>query len=251
MSNLQVFENEMFGSIRVIFVDENPWFVGKEVAKALGYKDTSDALKRHVDSEDKLGRRFTDSGQSREMITINESGLYSLIMASKLPEAKAFKRWVTSEVLPSIRKHGGYIAGQEKMDDLELLSRAVLVANSVIEEKQKVIESQQSQIAEMDPKAKYYDALVACNHLTNFRDTAKLLGLGQKAFINWLLEKKFLYRDKRQRLLPYSIKNRGYFRIKEWGYGIEKAGVQTLITAKGRTHFLDLLDKEGLLVINT
>lgn len=247
MNNLQVFENNTFGSIRTIIINDAPWFVGKDVAEALGYSNSRDAIRKHVDDEDRGVAKCDTPGGMQDLAVINESGLYSLIMSSKLPEAKAFKRWVTSEVLPSIRKHGGYIAGQENMDDLELLSRAVLVANSVIEEKQKVIESQQSQIEEMDPKAKYYDALVACNHLTNFRDTAKLLGLGQKVFINWLLEKKFLYRDKRQRLLPYSVKNRGFFRIKEWGYGIERAGVQTLVTAKGRSRFLELLDQDGLL----
>ena len=89
-------------------VEEVPYFVGKDVAEILGYKDTSDAIKRHVDDEDKLTRRFTDSGQSREMYIVNESGLYSLILSSKLPSAKHFKKWVTSEVLPSIHKHGIY-----------------------------------------------------------------------------------------------------------------------------------------------
>ena len=108
MRALQIFENAEFGKIRTVVLDGEPWFVGKDVATALGYKDTSDALKKHVDEEDKLTRRFADSGQIREMYVINESGVYSLVFSSKLPTAKAFKRWVTSEVLPSIRKTGGY-----------------------------------------------------------------------------------------------------------------------------------------------
>lgn len=108
MNELKIFSNNDFGEIRTVTIDGEPWFVGKDVAEALGYRDTSDALKKHVDIEDKLTRRFADSGQNREMHIINESGLYSLILGSKLPTAKKFKRWVTSEVLPSIRKTGSY-----------------------------------------------------------------------------------------------------------------------------------------------
>ena len=105
--------------IRTLEIDGKPYFVGKDVAQILGYKDTSDALKKHVDEEDKLTRRFADSGQNREMYIVNESGLYSLILSSKLESSKRFKRWVTSEVLPSIRKSGGYIAGREQRKELE------------------------------------------------------------------------------------------------------------------------------------
>lgn len=104
-----VFNHPQFGELRTVEIDGEPWFVGKDVAAALGYKDTSDALKKHVESDDKLTRCFTDSGQNRKMYIINESGLYSLILSSKLPSAKEFKHWVTSEVLPSIRKTGGYV----------------------------------------------------------------------------------------------------------------------------------------------
>lgn len=118
MNEIKVFENEQFGEIRTVTIDGQPWFVGKDVASILGYKDTSDALKKHVDSEDKLSRRFADSGQTRAMYIINESGLYSLIISSKLPSAKQFKRWVTSEVLPSIRKYGAY-ATEETLNRVE------------------------------------------------------------------------------------------------------------------------------------
>lgn len=110
MNNLQIFNSPDFGQVRTIQQNGEPWFVGKDVAEILGYKDTSDAMKKHVDIEDKLTRRFADSGQNREMYIINESGLYSLILSSKMPKAKEFKRWVTSEVIPAIRKTGKYEA---------------------------------------------------------------------------------------------------------------------------------------------
>ena len=108
MNELQIFNSEEFGEIRTVNINGEPWFVGKDVTMALGYKDTSDALKKHVEFDDKLTRRFADSGQNREMYIINESGLYALIFGSKLDSAKRFKHWVTSEVLPTIRKTGGY-----------------------------------------------------------------------------------------------------------------------------------------------
>lgn len=114
MNDLKVFENSEFGSMRTMEVDGEVWFVGKDVAEALGYKDTSDSIRRHVDDEDKLMRRFTVSGQNRDMTIINESGLYSLVLSSKLPSAKQFKRWVTKEVIPSIRKTGSYAANQQE-----------------------------------------------------------------------------------------------------------------------------------------
>lgn len=122
MEQLKIFENEEFGQVRTINIDGEPWFVGKDVAKILGYKDTSDAMRRHVDDEDKLTRCFTDSGQKRELYIINESELYSVILSSKLPSAKRFKRWVTSEVLPVIRKTGSY-----EMDDYSPEMKAILM----------------------------------------------------------------------------------------------------------------------------
>lgn len=123
MNEIKIFENPEFGSIRTLQKNNEPWFVGKDVAKVLGYRDTSDALKKHVDEEDKLTRRFADSGQGRTMYIINESGLYSLILSSKLPTAKKFKHWVTSEVLPSIRKTGGYNMDKTVQTMIEFMSQ--------------------------------------------------------------------------------------------------------------------------------
>lgn len=114
---MTLFTNAELGNVRVLEIDGEPYFVGKDVAVALGYKDSSDAIKKHVDNEDKLSRRFADSGQNREMYIINESGLYSLILSSKLPKAKEFKRWITAEVLPIIRKTGGYVNDTKQFVD--------------------------------------------------------------------------------------------------------------------------------------
>lgn len=124
MNELQIFNSPEFGDIRTVAVDGEPWFVGKDVAKALGYSDTDQALRKHVDNEDKLTRQFDGSGQSRSMTIINESGVYSLIFSSKLPGAKKFKRWVTSEVLPAIRKQGAYLT-PEAAEKLEKLAAGV------------------------------------------------------------------------------------------------------------------------------
>ena len=235
MNNILQFNNKEFGELTVIEKDGEFFFLGKEVAEKLGYSNTRDALARHVDIEDRADVGIHDGRQMRSMTAINESGLYSLILSSKLPSAKRFKHWVTKEVLPSIRKNGGYFAGQEKLTNEEILAKAMLVANNVIEEKNQ-------KIKELEPKANYYDQLVDKNLLTNFRNTAKQLNIPQKAFIDFLLANDFVYRDKHQRLLPYSRKNKGYFEVKEWiSEDGRLVGIQTLITPKGRNYFLVLL----------
>ena len=124
-SELQVFNSSEFGNVRVVQVDDEPWFVGKDVAQVLGYSDTDQAIRRNVDDEDKLTRKFDGSGQNRNMTIINESGLYALIFGSKLETAKSFKRWVTSEVLPAIRKTGSYKAPKQSSDrDKAMLKNA-------------------------------------------------------------------------------------------------------------------------------
>lgn len=128
MNDLQIFNSLEFGRIRTSEINGEPYFVGKDVAAALRYKDTSDTLKRHVDEEDKLRRRFADSGQNREMYIINESGLYSLILSSKLPTAKKFKRWVTLEILPAIRKTGSY--GKTEDDTRRWLATLIIQASN-------------------------------------------------------------------------------------------------------------------------
>ena len=235
MSSLITFENMEFGKLTVMEKDGEFFFIGKEVAEKLGYARGRKAVLDHVDAEDRDEVPFQDAiGRMQKTSIINESGLYSLILSSKLPQAKDFKRWVTTEVLPSIRKNGGYIKNQEKMSNEEILANAVLLANHLIAEKEKIIE-------DLEPKAKYFDELVNNNLLTNFRNTAKELHIPQKVFIQFLLEKELIYRDKKNRLLPYAKNNKGYFEVKEWCRNDNDAvGIQTFITPKGR-HFLLLL----------
>ena len=238
MSSLITFENMEFGKLTVMEKDGEFFFIGKEVAEKLGYSNTRDALVRHVDIDDKADVVFHDGRQRRSMVSINESGLYSLILSSKLPQAKEFKKWITTEVLPSIRKNGGYIKNQEKMSNEEILANAVLLANHLIAEKEKIIE-------DLEPKAKYFDELVDNNLLTNFRNTAKELHIPQKVFIQFLIDKELIYRDKKNRLLPYAKNNKGYFEVKEWcKEGSEAVGIQTFVTQKGRNYLLLLIGGE-------
>lgn len=238
MSSLITFENMEFGKLTVMEKDGEFFFIGKEVAEKLGYANTRDALVRHVDTDDKADVVFHDGRQRRNMVSINESGLYSLILSSKLPQAKDFKRWITTEVLPSIRKNGGYLKNQEHMSNEEILANAVLLANHLIAEKEKIIE-------DLEPKAKYFDELVSNNLLTNFRNTAKEFHIPQKVFIQFLIDKELIYRDKKNRLLPYAKNNKGYFEVKEWcKEGSEAVGIQTFVTPKGRSYLLLLIGGE-------
>lgn len=246
MNELKIFKNEEFGEIRTVEIEGKPYFCGKDVAKVLGYAKPLNALATHIDEDDSLKQGLTDSmGRIQETIFINESGLYSLILSSKLPNAKAFKKWVTSEVLPSIRKHGGYINGQSEMSPEELMAKALQVAQKTLEEREArigVLAAENSALTVekqiLQPKADYFDELVDRNLLTNFRETAKQLSIKQNDFVKFLLEKKYVYRDKRGKLLPYADRNKGLFEVKEcFNEKTQWSGTQTLITPKGRETF--------------
>lgn len=238
MNEMMIFNNPEFGDMRTVEIDNEPWFAGKDVAAALGYSNTKDAVSRHVDAEDRREARFpTPSGQQK-MTIINESGLYALVLGSKLPTAKKFKRWVTGEVIPSIRKHGGYINGQENMTPQELMAAALLMAQKTIEDRDARISTLTVQNQIMAPKADYFDTIVDRNLLTNFRETAKELGAPPKAFVSFLLDKNYIYRDKRGKLLPYENKNDGLFEVKECvNPKTSWSGTQTFVTPKGRETF--------------
>lgn len=245
MNNIQIFNNPEFGQVRTVAIDDEPWFAGKDVAAALGYSNTKDALARHVDTDDKRGSRITTPSGAQEMTIINESGLYSLILSSKLPNAKKFKRWVTSEVLPAIRKTGGYIPHDEEMSDAEIMAKAFQISQRTIEEQHRKIgaleiEKSHLQVENqvMAPKADYFDELVDRNLLTNFRDTVKQLGIAPKKFVTLLLEKKYIFRDQKGKLMPYQDKNKGLFEVKEcFNQKTKWSGVQTMVTPKGRETF--------------
>ncbi len=231
MNNLAIYENEEFGTVRTVVVDGEPWFVGKDVAEALGYSNSRKALLDHVDDEDKGVTNCDTLGGNQNLTIINESGVYALIFGSKLPNAKKFKHWVTSEVLPSIRKTGSYnLPGTYK----EALQQLLI---QVEENERLALEN-----SEMKPKAEYFDDLVDRKLLTNFRDTAKELGVKPKKFLDFLEDKKYIYRDAQGTIKPYSDKNDGLFELKEYkGRYSSHAGQQTLITPRGREVFRLLL----------
>ncbi|WP_019680629.1 phage antirepressor [Ruminococcus flavefaciens] len=217
MNDITIFENPEFGSVRTITIDGVPWFVGKDVAQILGYRDTSDALKKHVDEDDKLSRRFADSGQNRVMYIINESGLYSLVLSSKLPEAKRFKRWVTSEVLPSIRKNGVYVA-EEKL-------RA---SNALLEDK----------ISLLAPKAEYYDVIMNNRKLIRVSDIAYEYGTSAASFNQLLLRLGIQFKANDTWFLTEEYEGKGYIRTDirrtyDYRRGIYREYVHTRWTQKG------------------
>lgn len=245
MNNVTIFENKEFGQVRTLNENNTIYFCGMDVAKALGYKDTTKAIQRHC----RYGvakRPLTDSlGRKQETNFIGEPDLYRLIINSNLPSAQAFEKWVMEEVLPSIRQHGGYVQGQEEMSPEELMARALQYANSKMKELQGRLEEKEVETSrlivennKMIPKAEYFDALVDRNLLTSFRDTAKQLGVREKLFVQFLLDKKYIYRNKHGKLKPYAEKGEGLFEIKEFlNSKNDFAATQTLITPKGREVF--------------
>ena len=235
-NNIQIFKNSDFGEIRTLEENGAVLFCGSDVAKALGYARPNDAVTQHCRATVK--RRTPISGKMQDINFIPESDLYRLVFSSKLPTAEKFTDWVTAEVLPSIRRNGGYIAGQESMTPEELMAKALTVAQRTLAEREARISQLSIQAAIMAPKADYFDELVEHNTLTNFRETAKQLEVGPKAFITFLLERKYIYRDKRGKLLPYADKNDGLFEVKEcFNDKTQWSGTQTLVTPKGRETF--------------
>ena len=256
MGELKIFENPAFGKVRVVEQGGEPWFIGKDVAEILGYSNTPKAIRDHVDDEDKLTERIVLSGQNREVAIINESGLYSLILSSKMPKAKEFKRWVTSEVLPAIRKTGGYIAGSEKMSDAELMAKAVLVAQATIKERDARIAELESDTQRMKPKEIFADAVSASDQTILIGDLAKLIkqnghDMGQKRMFEWLRNNGYLikrqgadYNSPTQRAMEL-----GLFRIKETAVthsdGHVTVSKTVKVTGKGQAYFVNKLLSKG------
>ena len=243
MSELTVFNNSEFGSIRSLTVNGEPYFVGRDVAKILGYANPNDALAKRVDEEDKGVAKCDTLGGIQELTVINESGLYSLILSSKLPSAKRFKRWVTSEVLPAIRKTGGYIEGQDELSDEQLLAKALLVA-------QKTIENRNQEIERMRPKEIFADAVETSHTSILIGDLAKILcgngiNIGQKRLFDWMRENGYLIKGNRsdrnmptQRAMEMKL-----FEIKERSVlnpdGSIKITKTPKVTGKGQQYFVN------------
>ncbi|TCK03287.1 UNVERIFIED_ORG: phage antirepressor protein KilAC domain-containing protein [Anoxybacillus amylolyticus] len=227
--------------VRTIIKNGEVWFIAKDVCSVLDIKNSRDALGRL--DEDEKGVVLTDTlGGKQQMLCVNEAGLYNLVLRSRKPEAKQFKRWVTHEVLPTIRKTGGYVSNDEMFINTYLPfadEQTKMMFRGVLE----TVRRQNERIAAMKPKADYFDALVDRNLLTNFRDTAKELEVKERYFIEWLLDNKFVYRDQKGKLKPYAQYVPELFKLKEFARN-GKADVQTLITPRGKETFRLLLKKE-------
>ena len=216
MNNIQIFKHKMFGEIRTMTDEKGEtFFVGTDVAKALGYKNPNDALSKHVEEEDKLVSRIAISGQRRNVNIINESGLYSLILSSQLEQAKAFKHWVTSEVLPQIRKTGGYIPTKDaegrQLTDLEILALAVKIQQKTIEEQDRAIEA-------LAPKAEYCDEVLDSVSCFTTTQIAKELDMTVHDLTRLLLAKKVMYKQSGQYMLYADLARKGYARNRTHGY---------------------------------
>lgn len=247
MNEIQAFNNGLFGTVRATVINTEPYFVGKDVAMALGYSDTSDAVKRHVEDEDKLTRCFTDSGQNRNMIVINESGLYSLIFGSKLPSAKQFKHWVTSEILPQIRQTGGYIPVNSQDDEVTIMAKAHRILERTLQEKDNIIEAKSKALQIAQPKADKYDKLISADGYLSFNVAAKQLGTGRNRLMKILRDKGILFRDGLSNIAYQTYCERGYFVVK---YSIGKNGYAcgvTKVTPKGLSFLYDVLNGNELI----
>lgn len=254
MSKLEIFENSEFGEIRTVEINNEPWFVGKDVAEILGYERPTKAVSDHVDIEDRDVVPIQDSiGRMQNTPIVNESRLYSLILSSKLPNAKAFKRWVTSEVLPAIRKHGLYAID----DILENPDIAIQALTKLKEERaaRKALELdnqvKSQQIAELQPKATYYDLILQCKDLLSVTEIAKDYGMSAKGLNAMLHELGVQYNQSGVWFLYAKYQHEGYTQTKTQNYnrpdGTQGSKVHTYWTQKGRLFIYNLLKSEGIL----
>lgn len=227
MSEMQVFRNEEFGLIRTISIDGKPWFVATDVANSLGYSNTRDAVFRHCKG---VVKRDTPTSSGIQKISyINEGDVYRLIMKSKLPSAERFEEWVVDVVLPSIRQNGGYIANQENMTPEQIVANALIVAQNIIQQKDK-------QIADMKPKAEFFDAVADSKTAISMNEVAKVLaikGFGRNNLFEFLRNEKILDRYN----VPYQrYVDAGWFRVIEQKYmknGEQQVTTKTLVYQKG------------------
>ncbi len=258
MNNLQVFKNTEFGEIRTITIDNEPWFVGKDVAEVLGYTNPQKAVRDHIDDEDKtVNDLFSVNGTKG--VLINESGLYSLILSSKLPKAKEFKRWVTGEVLPAIRKHGAYMTEQTLEQALTSPDFLIKLATELKAERTKSAELemenaiQRQQLIELNPKATYYDLVLQCKDLISTTEIAKDYGKSAKWLNKMLADNKIQFKQGKIWILYKKYAEQGYTQTKTDSF-VDKAGEphtkpRTCWTQKGRLFIYDFLKGLGVLPI--
>lgn len=241
-NKLMIFENDAFGKVRTLNLNGEPWFVAADVCKALELGNPSMTVERLDDDEKGISTIDTLGGKQR-MAIINEPGLYSLVLSSRKPEAKAFKRWITHEVIPSIRKHGAYMT-DSLLDALEAHPEAVPEYLNRLRSENARNRELTRRLRLALPKAEYYDAFVDPADCTNIRTTAKELGVPEKQFTRYLEEKKYLFRDKNRKLFPRAVKkSAGLFLVKDFYTERGKLGHYTLITPAGKRHFLERTDE--------
>lgn len=243
---LQIFSNSEFGEIRTITKDDEPWFVASDICRSLDLSNPTMAMQR-IDDDEKA--KFNLGLSGGETNCVNEYGLYSLALASRKKEAKDFKRWITHEVLPSIRKNGGYIAGQETMSDDELMAKALLVANNKIAERDKIIEQKQARIEQMKPKEIFADAVATSHTSILIGDLAKLIcqngvQIGQKRLFVWLRDRGYLIKSGSSYNMPTQrYIEQGLFEIKESNLVNPDGSVRITrtpkVTGKGQVYFVN------------
>lgn len=256
MNELKIFENKQFGTIRTVEIDSTPYFVGKDVAEVLGYSNPRDALAKRVDDEDKGVANCDTLGGKQQLTVINESGLYSLILSSKLPKAKEFKRWVTSEVLPAIRKHGVY-AVDEVLENPDMLISALQALKEEKAKAKRLTETlavQEQQIAELQPKASYYDVVLNCKDLVSVTEIAKDYGKSAKWLNEKLHELGIQFKQGGKTWLLYQkYAEKGYTSTKTQTYNGNDGEIHTRVhtywTQKGRLFIYDKLKAENILPV--
>ena len=253
MHEIMTFSNHEFGQMRVLTIDDEPWFVGKDAAQMLGYSRSADAIRKHLEDHEKGVAEMETPGGKQKLTIINESGLYSLILSSKLPTAKKFKQWVTFEVLPKIRKYGMY-AVDELLDNPDFAIRA-FTALKEEREKRKALEAQaaaqEKQIAEMQPKATYYDIVLNCKELVSVNTIAKDYGKSAIWLNKWLHDHGIQYRQGKVWILYQKYAKKGYAKSRTRTFsdsdGGNHARVHTYWTQVGRIFIYDLLKENGIL----
>lgn len=239
-NKLVTFENAAFGKIRTLTIDGEPWFVAADVCKALELGNPSMTVER-LDADEKGISSIDTLGGKQRMAIINEPGLYSVILCSRKPEAKAFKRWITHEVIPAIRKYGGYMTKSLLEQVLENPNLIYEFARRMLAEQQKN-ERLKQELDRAKPKADYYDAFIHPESCTNIRATAKELKVPEKMFTAFLIRKRYLYRAPSGGLMPYAkAADDGLFFVKDYIAVNGHQGVYTLVTTKGKALFLSML----------
>lgn len=226
--------------IRTVAIDGEPWFVLKDVCEVLGISKYRDVAER-LDEDERGSVRVDTLGGTQRMAAVNESGLYHVIIRSDKPIAKPFRKWITADVLPTMRKTGGYVANDDMFIDTYLPyadEQTKILFRSTLETVKRLNEKVKADT----PKVTYFDALIDRGNDLSFRETAKELHIGEREMIRSLIAAGYLYRDKKQQLRPYAETNNGYFALKEYVNG-DKTGAQTLVTVEGRKKIAAMFGK--------